>query len=165
MNKISLVSRRQDKCFDTPTRASMRAHERSEKQEELKTESISKKDIPNQKDVFLSMENGAPTVEIDLPEDKQIDFEHLASEYLQGRDKALVSAEFSKEKIGDKWELKLQFTPEHPSKLLTVKELAAMLGLSTETIYLMRKKGQIKGYKAGKSWRFMWSEVLEALKA
>ncbi len=161
MNKISLVSRRLDKSFDTPTRASQRAHERMEEQI-AGTDTDS--DQPQDKNsVSVSIQEGSPTVEIDLPNDKHVDFECLATEYLQGKDKTMITTEISKEKIGDKWELKLQFMPEHPSKLLTAKELAAMLGVSITTVYTMRKNNGIKSYKVGNSWRFMWSEVLEAL--
>lgn len=160
MSKISLVARRKDKYFDSPTQASQRAQQRlTEKENQI--QSLPKEDT--RKDVSVSVEEGAPTLELSIPPDQRLDFEALASEYLKGKDKAKIMTIIEKEKIGDKWGLKLQFLPEQPSKLLASKQLAQMFGVSTHTIARLVKQGVIKGYKIGKHWRFNWSEVLESL--
>ena len=161
MSKISLVSRRKDKYFDSPTQASQRAQKR------LAEEESSTKPTPppgnGTKDINILMEEGAPTVELNVPPDQNLDFEALASEYLKGKDKAKIMTVIEKEKIGNKWGLKLQFLPEQPSKLLSSIQLAQMFGVSPHTISRLVKQGIIKGYKVGKHWRFNWSEILESL--
>lgn len=61
--------------------------------------------------------------------------------------------------------------------ILTVQEVAKMLGLSEVTIYRLAKKGEIPARKVGRSWRFSrsviekwvrkegasWEEELESL--
>ena len=155
-NKISLVSRRKDMSFDSPTRASLRAMKRF--QEESRLESPDSHD----KDVFVSLEEGSPTVEVKLPQE-ELDIKKVASEYLHDKDHSEVMAMVSKEKVGENWELKLQFVPKYHSRMLTSKQLAEMLRVSISTVYSLRKKGKIRGYKAGNVWRFIWKEVLAAL--
>jgi excisionase family DNA binding protein len=48
--------------------------------------------------------------------------------------------------------------------VLTTAELAAKLGLSTQTIRRMAGAGQIPALKTGKDYRFLWSAVLEVLR-
>ena len=160
MNKISLVARRRDKAFDSPTEASERARKRieDEKPEEAAVEPTS-----GAEDVSVTMEEGIPTVELDVPADQHLSLDEIAEEYLSDADQAQVLTTISKEKVGGKWGLRLQFMPDHPAKLLSSKELAAMLGVSIHTIYHLRKSGKITGYKAGRTWRYVWSEVLDAL--
>ncbi|MDD4869799.1 MAG: helix-turn-helix domain-containing protein [Kiritimatiellae bacterium] len=157
MSKISLVSRRKDKYFDSPTQASQRAQKR------LAEEENSTKPPADAKDINILMEEGSPTVELNVPPDQNLDFEALTSEYLKGKDKAKIMTVIEKEKIGNKWGLKLQFLPEQPSKLLSSIQLAQMFGVSPHTISRLVKQGIIKGYKIGKHWRFNWSEILESL--
>lgn len=157
MNKISLVTRRKDKAFDAPTAASQRARERLALEQAERPEE-------HEDDISVSHEEGAPTIELEMQQSSGIDPEAIAEEYLKGRDEAEIRTRISKEqKSENKWELKLQFLPEHTSKLLSAQELAMMLGVSIHTIYSMRKKGKITGYKVGHAWRFIWTEVLEAL--
>lgn len=40
-----------------------------------------------------------------------------------------------------------------------VNELAAYLGVSTQTAYVYAKSGQIPGFKVGRLWRFYLSDV------
>ena len=161
MNKISLVARRRNRVFDEPTKASLRAKARMENG--IVDDNEPAKEPTAQSDVSFTIEEGAPTVEVDVPQNDHVAFDDLAEEILDGKERSFVTAEVSKEKVGDKWELKLQFMPDHPSKMLNPKELATMLGISKSTVYSMRKSGKIKGYRMGRSWRFVWSEVLESL--
>ena len=160
MSKISLVSRRKDKYFDSPTQASQRAQQRLAEEE---SQAHPPTEGDSTKNVNVSVEEGAPTVELNIQPDQRLDFEVLAAEYLKGKDKAKIMTVIEKEKIGDYWGLKLQFLPEQPSKLLSSKQLAQMFGVSPHTIARLVKQGIIKGYKVGKHWRFNWSEVLESL--
>ena len=160
MSKISLVSRRKDKYFDSPTQASQRAQHRLA-EENNQVPATPKENTPNS--ISVSVEEGSPTVELNVPPDQHLDFEALATEYLKGKDKAKIITIIEKEKIGDKWGLKLQFLPEQPFKLLSSKQLAQMFGVSPHTIARLVKQDVIKGYKVGKHWRFNWSEVLESL--
>lgn len=48
-------------------------------------------------------------------------------------------------------------------RLLTAQELADVLGIHRETVYLMTADGRIRGYKVGVSWRYELEEVLEDL--
>ena len=164
MNKISLVARRRNKAFDSPTEASERARKRIEDGEPkgAAVEAVVATD-PGSDEVSVSMEEGIPTVELDVPADQHLSLDELAEEYLSDQDQAQILTTISKEKVGGKWGLRLQFMPDHPAKLLSSKELASMLGVSLHTIYHLRKSGKIKGYKAGRTWRFVWSEVLDAL--
>lgn len=43
--------------------------------------------------------------------------------------------------------------------ILTVQEVARMLGLSEVTIYRLAKKGEIPARKVGRSWRFSRSAI------
>lgn len=43
--------------------------------------------------------------------------------------------------------------------ILTVQEVAKMLGLSEVTIYRLAKKGEIPARKVGRSWRFSRSVI------
>lgn len=163
MSKISLVSRRKDKYFDSPTQASQRAQKRLIEEKEEGNLQPPHPPVGESKDITVSVEDGAPTVAFNVPPDQSLDFEALASEYLKGKDKAKIMTIIEKEKIGDKWGLKLQFLPEQPSKLLSSQQLAQMFGVSPHTISRLLKQGVIKGYKIGRHWRFNWSEVLESL--
>lgn len=163
MNKISLVSRRKDKYFDLPTQASRRARERQEADQASGQPPPPAPPSTPPKDVTVSTEEGIPTVEVDVPADQHLNLEQVSSAFLHGQKQSSVMASVEKRKIGDKWELKLQFMPDQPAKMLTAKQLGQMFGVSAETIYALRKKGVIKGYKVGHSLRFNWSEVLESL--
>jgi excisionase family DNA binding protein len=39
-------------------------------------------------------------------------------------------------------------------KFLDVKQVQEMLGLSERTVFRLIKSGQLKGFKAGREWRF-----------
>lgn len=51
-----------------------------------------------------------------------------------------------------------------PEKFLTVKEVQEMLGVSSRTVFNFIERGELKGFKIGKSWRFETSEVENYLK-
>ena len=46
-----------------------------------------------------------------------------------------------------------------PEKLLTVEEVAALLGVHPQTVYDMARSGAIKARKIGRVWRFLPSDV------
>jgi len=100
MSKISLVSRRKDKYFDSPTKASQRAQKRLD--EEAKSIKQPPPSDADTKDINVLVEEGAPTVELDVPPDQNLDFEALTAEYLKGKDKAKIMTIIEKEKIGNK---------------------------------------------------------------
>jgi len=39
-------------------------------------------------------------------------------------------------------------------KLLTSKQVQELLGLSERTVFTLIKRGELKGFKAGREWRF-----------
>lgn len=43
--------------------------------------------------------------------------------------------------------------------ILTLSEVAGLLRVSHQTIYNMIRDGRIKGYKVGREWRFLKSEI------
>ena len=50
------------------------------------------------------------------------------------------------------------------SELLTVKEVAGLLKISTTTVYIWAKIGVLKKYKIGRLIRFKKDEVVKSLK-
>ena len=46
-----------------------------------------------------------------------------------------------------------------PEQLLDVDQVAALLGLHQQTIYTMARSGELRGIRAGRSWRFRPSDV------
>ena len=48
-------------------------------------------------------------------------------------------------------------------RLLTAQELAAVLGIHRETVYVFTHQGRIPGMKTGVTWRYNLDEVLAAL--
>ena len=48
-----------------------------------------------------------------------------------------------------------------PAKVLTVSELAVYLHVHRATIYRLLKKGELRGFKIGKGWRFNVEEIDE----
>ncbi len=157
--KISLVTRRKDKAFDAPTRASERAKARTQPGDDAPV--AAGKDTG--KDVSVSFEDGAPTVQVEVPTGRRLDAKEIVAGYLHGTDKGAATAVVSREIVNGKLGLKFQFMPEHASKMLTVKQLATMLGVSEHTILALRKSGRIKAYHVGRGWRFIWAEVVAAL--
>ncbi len=49
-------------------------------------------------------------------------------------------------------------------RLLTVKQVQEMLGVSARTVFNFIERGDLKGFKVGKSWRFEESEVENYIK-
>jgi excisionase family DNA binding protein len=45
-------------------------------------------------------------------------------------------------------------------KVLTVKEVSEYLRIPMSTIYWLAKKGELRGVKFGKHWRFLEAEIL-----
>jgi excisionase family DNA binding protein len=50
-----------------------------------------------------------------------------------------------------------------PGKLLTTKQVQERLGVSERTIFNFMERGDLKGFKVGRSWRFEESEVEDYL--
>ncbi|HAG99434.1 MAG TPA: DNA-binding protein [Ktedonobacter sp.] len=46
-------------------------------------------------------------------------------------------------------------------KLLTTKQVQEMLGVSERTIFNFMERGDLKGFKVGRSWRFEESDIEE----
>ena len=46
---------------------------------------------------------------------------------------------------------------------LTVNQVSKLLKLHRRTIYKLAQKGTIPGWKVGKSWRFLKSEIMKFL--
>jgi len=46
-----------------------------------------------------------------------------------------------------------------PGKLLDVKQVEGILQLSERTIFRLIKSGALKGFKAGREWRFEESDI------
>ncbi|MFE6965667.1 helix-turn-helix domain-containing protein [Agromyces sp. NPDC057679] len=44
-------------------------------------------------------------------------------------------------------------------KALNVAEVASILGLHPQTVYLHARSGEIPGFRVGRAWRFYRSEV------
>lgn len=49
-------------------------------------------------------------------------------------------------------------------KLLTTKQVQELLGVSERTIFNFMNRGDLKGFKVGRSWRFEESEIEDYLK-
>ena len=45
--------------------------------------------------------------------------------------------------------------------LLTAKEASDMLRVPLSTLYRLTKKGQVKGFKVGKQWRYIKEDILK----
>ena len=50
-----------------------------------------------------------------------------------------------------------------PRKVYTLEEARTLLGLSQTTFRLLLRRGEIKGRKAGRQWRFLGSHLLKFL--
>ncbi len=46
-------------------------------------------------------------------------------------------------------------------KLLDVKQVREMLGLSERTVFRLIKSGELKGFKVGREWRFEESDITD----
>ena len=46
-----------------------------------------------------------------------------------------------------------------PEKFLTMRQAEERLGVSSRTIFNFIQRGEIKGFKIGKSWRFSEEEI------
>nr|HET6901749.1 helix-turn-helix domain-containing protein [Ktedonobacteraceae bacterium] len=51
-----------------------------------------------------------------------------------------------------------------PGKLLNVKEVQEALGLSERTVFRLIKTGDLKGFKAGREWRFEETDIQDYIK-
>jgi excisionase family DNA binding protein len=51
-----------------------------------------------------------------------------------------------------------------PGKLLTTKQVQERLGVSERTVFNFMERGDLKGFKVGRSWRFEESEVEDYLR-
>lgn len=51
-----------------------------------------------------------------------------------------------------------------PGKLLNVKEVQEALGLSERTVFRLIKIGDLKGFKAGREWRFEETDIQDYIK-
>lgn len=45
--------------------------------------------------------------------------------------------------------------------LLTIKQVQARLGVSERTVFNFMERGELKGFKVGRSWRFEESDIEE----
>jgi len=45
-------------------------------------------------------------------------------------------------------------------RLLTLKQVAEYLGVSTITVRRLAKSGELPGFKVGKDWRFQRNDIL-----
>lgn len=52
-----------------------------------------------------------------------------------------------------------------PAKLLSVKEVQEVLGLSERTVFRLIKSGDLKGFKVGREWRFEETDVTDYIRA
>jgi len=111
--------------------------------------------------ISLSLVDGGPAIDLRLPEQQGEPLAKIVSGYLDGADTAEIVTAVSLERKEAYTGIKFQFMPGKPVKMLSSKQLAAMLGVSVSTVYSLHRKGKIRGYRAGKSWRFQWHEVLE----
>jgi len=50
-----------------------------------------------------------------------------------------------------------------PRRVYTVEEARKLLGLPVSTFRLLVRRGEIRGRKAGRQWRFLGSELLKFL--
>lgn len=46
-----------------------------------------------------------------------------------------------------------------PGRLLSVKDLREVLGLSERTIFRLIKSGDLQGFRVGREWRFEESDI------
>ena len=53
--------------------------------------------------------------------------------------------------------------PIEPNRVYTFEEACGALQLSPSTFRLLIKRGEIKGWKAGRQWRFLGRELLSAV--
>lgn len=54
--------------------------------------------------------------------------------------------------------------PIEPNRVYTLAEACEILSLPQSTFRLLVKRGEIKGWKAGRQWRFLGQELLAAVK-
>lgn len=146
MNKINLASRRQDKSFDVSTAALERARARE-----------------HQATVPVEFDHGNPAVTVDLGSKDQGAFSEIVEKLFKSGKRATIPTEIEKEDTDGISRLKFQFLVHQPSRMLSAKQLARMLNLSTGTIRKYAGLGKLKAYRVGRSWRFEWNEVLETL--
>jgi len=51
-----------------------------------------------------------------------------------------------------------------PAKLLNIKEVQEILGLSERTVFRLIEKKELKGFKVGREWRFEEEDVTNYIK-
>lgn len=51
-----------------------------------------------------------------------------------------------------------------PERLLDVKQVQEVLGLSERTVFRLIKTGELKGFKAGRAWRFEEADIENYIK-
>ena len=52
---------------------------------------------------------------------------------------------------------------QNENKVLTVKEVSALLRIPTGTIYILAQKRMLMGAKFGRQWRFLEQDILDYL--
>ena len=50
------------------------------------------------------------------------------------------------------------------SRIMTIKEVSAFLKIPVSTVYELANKGQLRGAKFGKHWRFLEDEIIQYLR-
>ena len=148
MNKISLVTRRKDKNFDTPTLALERARER-----EVRTSAPVELD-----------KCGNPSLTVDLPKEDALSFSEFLGHVFKETNQATIATEITKEDQAQVHKLVFKFLAhEQDTTFLTAQQLSEMLRMNISTIYRMAKNKRIRAYKVGRLWRFNWLEIKKAL--
>ncbi len=51
-----------------------------------------------------------------------------------------------------------------PGQLLNIKQVQELLDLSERTVFRLIKGGELKGFKAGREWRFEESDIEDYIK-
>lgn len=51
-----------------------------------------------------------------------------------------------------------------PGKIIDVKQVQEMLHLSERTVFRLIKSGELRGFKAGREWRFEESDIEDFIK-
>ena len=85
----------------------------------------------------------------------------LTVDSLEGRLQAIIGVSGGKA-VGDEYMLPMRDAIE-PRRVYTLEEGREVLELSDTTFRLLVYRGEIKGRKAGRRWRFLGSELLEFL--
>lgn len=52
---------------------------------------------------------------------------------------------------------------QNENKVLTVKEISALLRIPVGTIYILAQQGKLTGAKFGRQWRFLEQDILDYL--